>query len=172
MTWILPYPEVKFEYTNNRIYNSRALYYKGVNAAEDMYSRCIHADNNLYYVTSKTKYFLDVNKYQDLEYMYSQGLDLNTTFNYLSDSELEEISNEEILNSNDYDEIKAYYDNFDIKYRNNHWVQDTTSSIDEIMKNPGKVPFIDQQQKTKYYASPQTPMPKPNFVETNQILGR
>ncbi len=44
--------------------------------------------------------------------------------------------------------------------------------IDEIMKNPGKVPFIDQQQKTKYYASPQNPMPRPNFVETNQILGR
>ena len=133
VTWILPYPKVKFEYTNNRIYNSRALYYKGVNAAEDMYSRCIHADNNLYYVTSETKYFLDVNKYQDLEYMHSQGLDLNSTFNYLSDSEIEEISNEEILNSNDYDEIKVYYDNFDIKYRNNHWVQDTISSIDEIM---------------------------------------
>jgi len=46
------------------------------------------------------------------------------------------------------------------------------SSIDEIMKNPGKVPFIDKQQKTKYFASPQTPMPKPDFVETNKILGR
>ena len=44
--------------------------------------------------------------------------------------------------------------------------------IDELMKNPGKVPYIDQQQKTKYYASPQTPMPRPNFVETNQIMGR
>ena len=46
------------------------------------------------------------------------------------------------------------------------------SDIDYIMKHPGKVPFIDQQQKTKYFASPQTPMPKPNFVETNKILGR
>ena len=45
-------------------------------------------------------------------------------------------------------------------------------TMNELMKNPGKVPFIDQQQKTKYYASPQTPMPKPNFVETNKILGR
>ncbi len=46
------------------------------------------------------------------------------------------------------------------------------SDIDEIMKNPGKVPFIDNQQKTKYYPSPRTPMPKPDFVETNKILGR
>ena len=46
------------------------------------------------------------------------------------------------------------------------------SEVDDIMKNPGKVPFIDQQQKTKYFSSPQTPMPKPNFVETNKIMGR
>lgn len=45
-------------------------------------------------------------------------------------------------------------------------------SMKELMKNPGKVPYIDNQQKTKYYASPQTPMPKPDFVETNKILGR
>ena len=46
------------------------------------------------------------------------------------------------------------------------------SDINYIMKHPGKVPFVDQQQKTKYFASPQTPMPKPNLVETNKILGR
>jgi flagellar biosynthesis protein FliQ len=45
-------------------------------------------------------------------------------------------------------------------------------TINEVMKNPGKVPFIDQQQKMKYLPSPRTPMPKPNFVETNKILGR
>lgn len=44
--------------------------------------------------------------------------------------------------------------------------------INEIMKNPGKIPFIDNQQKMKYLPSQRTPMPKPNFVETNQILGR
>lgn len=45
-------------------------------------------------------------------------------------------------------------------------------TMNELMKNPGKVPFIDQQQKTKYLPSPRTPMPKPDFVETNKILGR
>lgn len=44
--------------------------------------------------------------------------------------------------------------------------------INEIMKNPGKIPFIDNQHKMKYLRNPRTPMPKPNFVETNQILGR
>lgn len=45
-------------------------------------------------------------------------------------------------------------------------------TMNEIMKNPGKVPFIDQQQKMKYLPAPRTPMPKPDFVETNTILGR
>ena len=44
--------------------------------------------------------------------------------------------------------------------------------IKEIMRNPGKVPYIDKQQKIKYSPSRQTPMPKANFVETNKILGR
>lgn len=45
-------------------------------------------------------------------------------------------------------------------------------AINEMMKNPGKVPFIDNQQKMKYLQSPRTPMPKPDFVETNTILNR
>ena len=44
--------------------------------------------------------------------------------------------------------------------------------IKEIMKNPGKVPFVDKQQKLKYDSAPRSPMPKANFVETNKILGR
>ena len=45
-------------------------------------------------------------------------------------------------------------------------------NVKEIMKNPGKVPYIDKQQKIKYDPAPMAPMPKANFVETNKILGR
>lgn len=44
-------------------------------------------------------------------------------------------------------------------------------TLNEIMKNPGKVPFIDRQQKIKYDVNRNPPMPKPNFVETNKIMG-
>jgi flagellar biosynthesis protein FliQ len=44
--------------------------------------------------------------------------------------------------------------------------------VKEIMRNPGKVPYIDKQQKLKYDPAPRAPMPKANFVETNKILGR
>ena len=45
-------------------------------------------------------------------------------------------------------------------------------NVKELMKNPGKVPYIDKQQKIKYDSAPKTPMPKANFVETNKIIGR
>ena len=45
-------------------------------------------------------------------------------------------------------------------------------TINEIMKNPGKVPFIDRNSKLKYTPAPRIPMPRPDFVETNTILGR
>ena len=45
-------------------------------------------------------------------------------------------------------------------------------NVKEVMKNPGKVPYIDNQQKIKYHTAPKAPMPKGNFVEINKMLGR
>ena len=44
--------------------------------------------------------------------------------------------------------------------------------VKDIMRNPGKVPYVDNQQKIKYDPAPRAPMPKANFVEINKILGR
>ncbi|MCI1274132.1 MAG: flagellar biosynthetic protein FliQ [Clostridiaceae bacterium] len=44
--------------------------------------------------------------------------------------------------------------------------------INYIMKHPGKVPFIDNQQKMQYTPNRATPMPQPDFNERKQILGR
>ena len=45
-------------------------------------------------------------------------------------------------------------------------------TVNEVMKNPGKVPYIDKGQKIKYQPAPQAPMPKGNFVEINKMIGR
>lgn len=42
--------------------------------------------------------------------------------------------------------------------------------INEIMKNPGKVPYIDKYERARYHGSQRTPMPRPSLIETNQIL--
>lgn len=49
---------------------------------------------------------------------------------------------------------------------------DNQSSIDEMMKNPGKVPYVYNDQKIRYDAAPKSASPRPNFIETKKILGR
>lgn len=44
--------------------------------------------------------------------------------------------------------------------------------IGDIMRHPGKIPFIDNQEKIKTYPSDKMPNPRPNLIETNKILGR
>ncbi len=131
--WQIVNEENGLTYRNNRLYNSRALYYKYPTVPIETYKSLLNSDDNIYYNNENTMTYISDKSYNDITKLDEFGIDTNSSFYNLSDSEIEEISNEEILNSNDYDEIKAYYDNFDIKYRNNHWVQDTTSSIDEIM---------------------------------------
>ena len=45
-------------------------------------------------------------------------------------------------------------------------------NIEQIMKNPGKLPYLDQAQKPKYIPASKNAMPKPDLVETQRILGR
>lgn len=44
--------------------------------------------------------------------------------------------------------------------------------VDEIMKNPGKVPYINNQEKIKYESAPKNQSPRPNLLETKKIFGR
>jgi len=45
-------------------------------------------------------------------------------------------------------------------------------SMDEALKNPGKVPYIDNYKKMKYTPAAKEAMSKPDLVETKKILGR
>jgi len=47
-----------------------------------------------------------------------------------------------------------------------------SQDIGDIMRNPGKIPFIDNKEKIKNYPADRAPNPRPNLIETNKILGR
>lgn len=42
----------------------------------------------------------------------------------------------------------------------------------ELMQNPGKIPWADRAEKSKYTPAYQGANPRPNLIETNKILGR
>ena len=60
---------------------------------------------------------------------------------------------------------------FDSEFKNNNGRFDK-QEIGDIMRNPGKIPFIDYNSKTKHYPSDRTPNPRPNLIETNAIINR
>lgn len=44
--------------------------------------------------------------------------------------------------------------------------------IGDIMRNPGKIPFIDHNSKTKHYPSDRMPNPTPSLIEQNAIMNK
>lgn len=44
--------------------------------------------------------------------------------------------------------------------------------IGDIMRNPGKIPFIDYNSKIKHYPSDRMPNPIPNLIERNTIMSK
>ena len=118
---------------DNEYYNSERLYYI-LYSTKDKFTAEVNNKNNIFYIQNDT-YAVNSEQYNNLEeYLHTEyNTDQNSTFNYLSDSEIEEISNPDILNSNDYEEIKAYYDNFDIKYRNSQWKEAVLTELETII---------------------------------------
>jgi flagellar biosynthesis protein FliQ len=45
-------------------------------------------------------------------------------------------------------------------------------NIEQIMKNPGKIPYLYNDERAKYTPASKNAMPKPDLVETKKILGR
>lgn len=44
--------------------------------------------------------------------------------------------------------------------------------IGDIMRHPGKIPFIDYNEKIKYHPSDRMPNPNPSFIERKKIIER
>lgn len=98
---------------NNKIFNSERLFYIYYKTT-DKFKENVYLDNNIYYIEENIKI---VNENKNMEILSDYNKDQNSTFRLLSDSEIEQISNPEILNSNDYNEIKTYYENLEKEFK-------------------------------------------------------
>ena len=54
--------------------------------------------------------------YQDRSILKEYNQDQKSTFKLLTDAQVQQISNPEILNSNDYNEIKTYYEELEKEF--------------------------------------------------------
>lgn len=49
---------------------------------------------------------------------------------------------------------------------------DKNGKTNDIMKNPGKIPWADNLEKSQFTPAPRGSNPQPNFIERNKIMGR
>ena len=51
-------------------------------------------------------------------------------------------------------------------------VDGSQKDLNDIMKNPGKLPWVDKAEKNIYGPTRRGANPTPNFIDRNQIMGR
>ncbi len=54
----------------------------------------------------------------------------------------------------------------------NDKIMPNSGEVGDYMKNPGKIPWVDRAEKSKYTPALQGANPRPNLIETNKILRR
>lgn len=51
-------------------------------------------------------------------------------------------------------------------------VPGSTGKTEKLLKNPGKIPWAEKQDKSRFTPTKKGANPRPNLIETNKILGR
>ena len=104
---------------SNKYFNFRNLFYKhdSDSILKEHYIESVHSDNNIMYLGEDSTLFCKIGNYEDRLILEEYNQDQNSTFRLLSDTEINQISNPEILNSNNYEEIKQYYENLEKEFK-------------------------------------------------------
>lgn len=118
---------------NNKYINSRCLFYARSSINNVYYSNIINSNNNNIYLNKETTLFAGNGNYQDRSILKEYNQDQNSTFKLLTDAQVQQISNHEILNSNDYNEIKTYYEELEKEFEYTELKQETIEKYNNFL---------------------------------------
>lgn len=140
----------EIEIYNNKSYNARRLNYV-TSYNMNMFSRklnmLIQEHDNKIYLAKDTVLLNSEGDYRNREVLEYNGLYSNSKFRLISDIEIDKISNPDILNSNNYDEIKVYYENLEVQFKyadvENEIIDKYNDKKDKYLNNKDIVTSID-----------------------------
>lgn len=118
---------------NNKYINSRCLFYARSSINNVYYSNIINSNNNNIYLNKETTLFAGNGNYQDRSILKEYNQDQDSTFKLLTDAQVQQISNPEILNSNDYNEIKTYYEEIEKEFEYTELKQETIEKYNNFL---------------------------------------
>lgn len=113
--WSMPFNDTDIDISNNTFFHSKRLQYKTdyITIPVEIYTKNIKMDQNKIYLTQDTYLMNNEGNYNDRTILEKYNSNQNSIFRLLEDQELEKVSNATILNKNDYNEIKTYYENLE-----------------------------------------------------------
>ena len=143
----MPENNTDIQIKNNTYFNSRMLQYKDNNygITTGLYKKNIDSDYNKIYLSQNTLLINSQGNYLNNSILEEYGVEQNSEFYLLTDIEIEKISNEEILNSNDYAQIKAYYENLEEEFK----YMEVEQRILELYNKLARVYETQIQESTK-----------------------
>ena len=131
--WRLPNNKSGLQYSNNRIYNSRALYY--YNYDENIFKNIMDADNNKYYLAKDSIMFINKEYQYDKQYLYDYNVDKNSMFEILSEEDIEQLTNEVEFSDMNYEELLEYFNFIDTRYKSQEQINKIIKKLKDIENN-------------------------------------
>lgn len=134
VTWFLLKSKTNFSLENNKYFNSRRIrfYYADKDYNCILYNKGI-IDNNYIFFNKDTILINNNGNYQDRSILKEYNQDQDSTFKLLTDAQVQQISNPEILNSNDYNEIKTYYEEIEKEFEYTELKQETIEKYNNFL---------------------------------------
>ena len=133
--WDLPENKTDLEVKNNKYYNSLRLKYIWMyNNCPVVYKENVYSHDNTIYLNKDTYLINNTGNYQDKSILQEYNQEENSEFELLTEEMITKISNPTILNSNDYTQIKTYYENIEKEIKFNKLAEATITKYTDFQQ--------------------------------------
>lgn len=134
--WSLPQNKSNFKVNDNKYYNSRNIrYYYSSKKNNYTLKKNTVIDNNKAYISSKTTLINGQGNYEDQSILKEYNQDQNSEITLITEEQVEQISNKKIINSNNYEEIKQYYEELEKEIQYTNVVQKIIKNYTQYVQN-------------------------------------
>ena len=135
VVWDLPENKTDLEVKNNKYYNSLRLKYIWIyNNCKNVYKEAVYSHDNEIYLNKDTYLINNTGNYQDKSVLQEYNQEKNSEFELLTDDLITKISNAAILNSNDYNQIKTYYENIEKEIKFSELAEETIAKYTDFQQ--------------------------------------
>lgn len=133
--WDLPEDKTDLEIKNNKYYNSLRLKYIWMyNNCPVVYKENVYSHDNTIYLNKDTYLINNTGNYQDKSILQEYNQEENSEFELLTEEMITKISNPTILNSNDYTQIKTYYEAIEKEIKFNEQAEATITKYTDFQQ--------------------------------------